>query len=61
MDPNETLRMLRLAIRQARQSDEDRMVTLRESLESVCEFAEALDDWLTRGGFLPDVWGECKP
>jgi hypothetical protein len=56
MDPNETLRMLRLAIRQARQSDTDRMVTLAESLETVTELAEALDEWLARGGFLPSEW-----
>ena len=56
MDPNETLRQLRLAIRQARQGDAARMVTLAESLETVTELAEALDGWLSKGGFLPQAW-----
>lgn len=56
MDPNETLRMLRAAIRQSHQSSADRMVTELEALESVRDYAEALDEWLSRGGFLPSAW-----
>lgn len=56
MDPNEALAMLRAAIRQSHQSNADRMVTEIEALESVREYAVALDSWLSRGGFLPSAW-----
>lgn len=54
MDPNETLRMLRLTIKQLR-VDEDSDVWEAHANE-ICEYVEALDDWLTNGGFLPADW-----
>lgn len=56
MDPNETLRMLRLTIKQLR-VDEDTDVWEAHANE-ICEYFEALDDWLSRGGFPPEEWRE---
>lgn len=44
MDPNETLRELREAIRRG-----DDMLT-------IAELWEALDEWLSKGGFFPAKW-----
>jgi acyl-CoA reductase-like NAD-dependent aldehyde dehydrogenase len=57
MDPNETLRVLREAVAYwqdmpSNASDAWR----REVADAMAEHAEALDAWLTRGGFLPDAW-----
>lgn len=27
-----------------------------EKFERLCELTEALDDWITNGGFLPEAW-----
>lgn len=46
MDPNETLRQLR-----------GELATDRAFIgEPVKELFEALDEWLTKGGFLPTEW-----
>lgn len=53
MDPNETLRRIRSVV-----SDEnngmggDRLA----SLDMLTELFQALDGWITRGGFLPAAW-----
>lgn len=58
MDPNETLRRMRVLA-----SDLDDNPTL-DTVESVAyglaECVTALDDWLSRGGFLPEAW-ESRP
>lgn len=56
MDPNETLRLLRLTIKQMR-VDEDPGVR-KAHAEEVAEYFEALDQWLSRGGFPPEAWRE---
>jgi hypothetical protein len=43
MDPNETLCLLRQELKHG-------------ELECAAELFEALDTWLTKGGFLPVVW-----
>jgi hypothetical protein len=48
MDPNETLRELRRILRAGAWDAAD--------AERVRELIEALDAWLSRGGFLPDAW-----
>ncbi|MDQ0923356.1 hypothetical protein QF038_001864 [Pseudarthrobacter sp. W1I19] len=45
MDPTETLRQLRQCI--ANEPD---------NTERIIELFEALDTWITRGGFLPAQW-----
>jgi hypothetical protein len=47
MDPNETLRRIRILV----QEGDDCF-----ALEDMQELFGALDDWLSRGGFLPKDW-----
>lgn len=54
MDPNEALRLLRLTIKQMR-VDEDPGVRAAHAAE-IAEYAEALDEWLSKGGFMPADW-----
>lgn len=50
VDPNETLRMLREASRDILNGGEE------WDGHDVAEMFEALDGWITRGGFLPREW-----
>lgn len=56
MDPNAALRDLRTAIAKLRADDGaddgERLMTAAE----VADFAEALDHWLSSGGFMPAAW-----
>lgn len=55
MDPNEALRLAREAAGELRQADDDD--TLEGSqVGQLVEAFEALDEWLSRDGFLPDDW-----
>jgi len=54
MDPNETLRLLRLTIMQMA-VDEQPAVWAAHARE-VTEYVEKLDQWLNTGGFLPADW-----
>lgn len=54
MDPDETLRQLRLTIKQMR-VDESTEVR-KAHADEIAEHFEALDGWLTTGGFLPKAW-----
>lgn len=54
MDPSETLRLLRLTIKQMR-VDEDPAIKLAHA-EEIAEYFEALDEWLLKEGFLPGDW-----
>lgn len=54
MDPNATLRLLRLTIKQ-RAVDTDPHVRAAHSAEIV-EYVTALDEWLSKGGALPSDW-----
>lgn len=54
MDPNETLRQIRAYAKQMRE-DTDPGVLRAHALD-LAESVEALDEWLIRGGFLPDAW-----
>lgn len=53
MDPNETLRLMREALEDSSLLEGDAADRARED---VCEYVRALDEWLTKGGFLPDAW-----
>lgn len=57
MDPNETLRLLREAVAEYRRplpfSDSDEAAQL---LADLVQHVEALDEWLSKGGFLPSAW-----
>lgn len=52
MDPNATLAQLREGIN-ALDKRVDRYV-----LDRAVEMFQALDEWLSKGGFLPDDWHE---
>lgn len=69
MDPNETLNKIRLGVAQALQlADEyeadDDPPTHEDAeayigmLDELAQQFQALDDWLTRGGFPPEAWRE---
>ena len=51
MDPDETLAQLRAAVTASRGADD-----AGEHLDRIVELVDALDTWLTRGGFLPAAW-----
>lgn len=54
MDPNETLRLLRLTIVQMRV---DEHPDIRQAhADEIAEYVDALDGWLSGGGFLPGAW-----
>lgn len=46
MDPNATLKELRELLKRG----------MRPDLERARELFEALDEWILKGGFLPDDW-----
>jgi hypothetical protein len=69
MDPNETLRLIRSAVAASLQladdyekSGDDYPATAEDAgnyidqLDELAQQVEALDQWLTRGGFLPEAW-----
>lgn len=54
MDPDEALRLARRAAEQLHAAD-----TVERQAEAGTVLAEAfdgLDEWITRGGFLPEPW-----
>ncbi len=53
MDPNETLSALRGFTRDVLN---DKYIIGDMPAEDMAELFSALDDWITRGGFLPDAW-----
>ena len=60
MDPNATLEQLRqLAVQVLNPDREDALVD--EAAEEMAELVRALDDWISRGGFLPAAWSRGRP
>ena len=64
MDPDAALAIIRERIAQYRRDmdslhdDEDMSVDTIDALESVAHYAEALIEWLDKGGFLPAAWAK---
>lgn len=56
MDPNETLRQLRNAVRYFERPQSERLLTDDELLDEITERFRALDEWLSKGGFKPEAW-----
>lgn len=58
MDPNEALKVIRRIVNAC--NDPDGRVfgalTPREWLEELAEHVDGLDEWLSKGGFLPSDW-----
>jgi hypothetical protein len=55
MDPDECLRTIREIVQ--RINDDDH---LESDLGELSDAFEALDGWLSRGGFLPDDWKDAN-
>jgi hypothetical protein len=58
VDPDEALKNARAAIAQIRNADEGRVAI--EGGEILADAFEALDGWLSKGGFLPKDWTGAK-
>lgn len=54
MDPNTALARLREAI--ARWSSASDADTRNDAASDAADWADALDDWISKGGFLPTAW-----
>lgn len=54
MDPNTTLAELREYVRKVLYAPEE--LDNDDIGDEICERFEALDNWIARGGFLPDAW-----
>lgn len=54
MDPNATLARIYALMADVRQPDVD--VDRLEAAGELVDALEALDQWLSRGGFLPTAW-----
>lgn len=71
MDPNAALVELRAALRQledarqllGKEADLDALWKTIIASDRLAESIESLDEWLSKGGFLPDAWvakaGDC--
>jgi hypothetical protein len=60
MDPNETIKQLReLAKRVLARADKGEEQDIYDSIE-IAEKVQALDNWISDGGFLPSVWLKDK-
>lgn len=61
MDPNATLAKLRHAIESF--EDQSDPILAEIAAQEMFEAAQDLDEWLSKGGFLPDAWvtkaGDC--
>lgn len=55
MDPNETLTVIRHCVAIIETADRESEEYTDAAL-SLAEFTRNLDEWLARGGFLPDAW-----
>jgi hypothetical protein len=57
MDPNAALEAMRQAIKALRAAAEgDSNDAEIQAGHDVADYAEGLDEWLCKGGFLPDPW-----
>lgn len=56
MDPDEALRILRLTAKQM-DADENPLIFAAHANELIEHFT-ALDEWLSKGGFLPAAWAQ---
>jgi len=63
MDPNETLQRLREALteRLCKLSEAGTPCEYGDENHAVHEAFEALDEWLSKGGALPDDWARRDP
>lgn len=53
MDPNEALKLARAAVQDYRDNH-----PANDAADALAEAFEALDGWLSKGGFLPAAWAK---
>jgi hypothetical protein len=58
MDPNETLRLIRAAIKEMEATESQRV--WKAHAEELVEYVTALDEWLCSGGFPPGDWIQVR-
>jgi hypothetical protein len=56
MDPTAALVTIRNLIAEIEATGSDRYLALSQLADSLAEHVKALDQWMTRGGFLPRQW-----
>lgn len=59
MDPNETLKMIRELAEFAANPNRSALAS-KASLWEAVELFKELDEWLSKGGFLPDAWNRDR-
>ena len=60
MDPNANLEELRALVRAGNEAHDNGEAPAPEDSERMVELVSSLDEWLSKGGFLPKAW-ERKP
>lgn len=61
MDPNEALNRLRHALLDYRLAqDQENSMDAQTHAEDIADAAEVLDEWLSKGGFLPTSWEKLR-
>lgn len=58
MDPNAALESMRAAVREYWASTDSGPVN--PAADALAEYFDALDGWISKGGFLPDAWRAGK-
>ena len=61
MDPNECLKRIRELVAEGRQAEGDGYQINQSVATGLVALAEALDEWLSKGGFLPTAWSVDRP
>ena len=56
MDPNAALATIRECVGELRSQDDDGILDSGSQTGALLEAIESLDEWLCRGGMLPDAW-----
>jgi ribosomal protein S20 len=54
MDPNEALRSIRAGVKAVRAAKD--VIQVETAAEALVEVVAGLDEWITKGGFLPLEW-----
>jgi hypothetical protein len=60
MDPNAALAAIREAITSLQEPTDDTEDAWNQ-VDELVDHVVALDEWLTKGGFLPDAWASAIP
>ncbi|MFO7902320.1 MAG: hypothetical protein R6U98_06660 [Pirellulaceae bacterium] len=56
MDPNANLEEQRKLVKKCFEAPEG---LTGQEVDRLCELFDALDEWVTSGGFLPNAWDVC--